>query len=125
MLFEVGNDLAGVLLGRAFNRFQRNLRIAGRLVGIIHAGKTRDLATTGAGIEAFGIALLAYFDGGIYIHFDETIFANHLATFITCSTIRTDGGANHAAVLADKLASDEANAQDVGVAVFLAEAQAL
>ena len=102
---------------------QGDLRVERLFVGVVDAGEAFDLAAASFRIHSFGITPFAYLDGGVDEDFDE-IVSCHLTRFVARLAEGADGSADHGAVMAGDLTSDEADAQDVGVAVFLAETEA-
>ena len=76
----------------------------------------------GFGVQAFHVALFANFDGSIHINFDE-VFTDKFSGFFAGRTVGTDGGAHHRAAVAGDFTSHKTDTDDVGIAVFLAEAK--
>src|SRR5690606_32040137 len=108
--------------------FQGDLGVDWRLVGIIHTGEphwlTRLHRLARFRIQSLDIALFTDLYGRVHVHRNE-ILADHLASLIARGPIGTDRGADHSSARADDLTRNEANPQDIRIAVFLAEAQAL
>ena len=116
------------LLDRQRAGVERDLGIERRLIGIVNAREAHGLAVgdgrAGLGVHPLDVALLADVDRSAAIDFDE-VSLRHLAGLVADRAIRADDRAKRGpAVLGDQ-AGDITDAPDVGVAVFLAEAEAL
>jgi hypothetical protein len=96
-----------------------------RLVGVADAGELLDLAAAGLGVHAFHVTVLADRERGVDEDLDELVLAHHPPHRFTRTSVRGDGGADDGAARGGRLHRDEADPQDVGVAVFAAEAESL
>ena len=95
------------------------------LVGIVDAREPPDLAAAGLGVHALRVPPLADLEGRVDVDQDETVVTDHGAALVAGRLVRAHGGADHRAVMTDDLRGDEADAADIGVAVLLAEPEAL
>src|SRR5439155_1023483 len=91
------------------------------LVGIVHAGKARDLAFVNQLVQPFDITLAADFDGAVDIHFHEV--TNFLASPGPRLAIGGDGSGDADHTVTGEQATHKGNAFNVGVAILAAEPQ--
>ena len=102
--------------------------LSGGSYGIVDAGEAHRLAVGDGraclGVHALDVALLADVDRRAAIDLDE-VSLGHLAGLVADRPVRADDRAERGAAVLGDQAGDVADAPDVRVAVFLAEAQAL
>src|SRR4030095_2172843 len=94
-----------------------------RFVWVVNTGETLYLAATRLGIHPFRVSFFADFQGRVDEYFNEVIFAHHVAHFVSERSIRTYRRAQNDTTVTRDLSRDEADAPDIGVPVFLAEAE--
>src|SRR3990172_7262982 len=104
-------------------RLDDDLRAQRLLVGVGDAGEVGDLASQRLLVEALDVATDELVDGALDVDLDEV--ANLGAHLVANAAVRRDGGGDDGDAVAAQQVGDEADAQDVGVAVLLAEAQTL
>lgn len=93
-------------------------------VGVRYPGELLDDSLARFLVQPLAVALFAHFQRGGYVDFDEAAVGfDHVAHFASCGRVRGDGGADGDAAVLGDFAGDEADAQDVEVAVFFRKAQ--
>src|SRR3989337_800643 len=115
---QIPHDLPRILFWGTICRGQRDLGSNWFLVGIINAGKVCDFPPPRLGVHALSVALLAYLERGVYEHFHETAFADHVAHLIPRRTVWTYRRACHSSAMSHNLRCDKTDAPDVGVPIF-------
>ena len=101
-----------------------DLRVVRGLVGVGDPGELLDLAGASLGVQALQVAPLALLQGGRDVHLAEAV-ADHLADHVAGLDVRRDGRTDHARAVPRQQLGHEPDAEDVGVAVLTAEAEAL
>ena len=76
-------------------------------------------------VHPFRIAQFANIERRIDEDFDEVGWSDHLAHGVARDTIRTHGSTDDGAAVTDDLRGNEADAEDVGVTILLAESESL
>ena len=77
----------------------------------------------GFDIQALHVALFANLNRCIHVSRDE-VLTDHLAGFLACGTVWADGRTDHCPACPYYFSGHKADAQDIRIAVFLAESQA-
>src|SRR5919109_382562 len=128
LVLKIFDDDPGILFRSCAVTFEGELRVDGRLVGVVHAGEAHWLASfhglAGLCVQTLYIALFANLNRCVHINSNE-IVADHLARLISGGTIGADRGADHCSAHTDNFTGNEANSKDVRIAVFLAETKSL
>src|SRR6266545_262739 len=93
------------------------------LVGIGHPREVRDLSGDGLLVQALHVSPGDLLERGLDVHLDKV--ADQLAIAIADLPIRRDRGAHGDHAVPHQQVGDEADPQDVGVAILLGECQAL
>jgi hypothetical protein len=97
--------------------------VFGLLVRVRDSGEVLDLAREGLLVQALDVALRQHVDRALRVHLDEV--ADHLARLVADLAVRRDRGGDHGHAVAAQQVRHERDPANVGVAVLLAEAQAL
>ena len=122
MLPQILDELFHVLFRGAAQRVQCQLWLLWRLIRLVDPGETANLAACGLGIQPLAITLLAGFDRGRNVDFDEAAERrDHVAHILAGLRIGCDRRTDRDATVLGDLAGDIADAQDIDVAVLLAE----
>src|ERR1043165_968884 len=119
---EVGEDPFGVLLGGVAEGVERDLGVERRLVRVVDAREVLDLPLARAPVHALHVAPLTLLERRVNEDLYEEVCPDQEAAFVAGRAVRADGGADDRPAVPYYLRSDEADATDVRVAVFLAEA---
>ena len=109
-------------LDRLAIRFDQDVRRQRRLVRIGDAGEVLDFAAKRFCVQAFAVALDELVDRAADVDLDERRFMR-ATDFVADVAIRRDGGADRDDAVARQQSSDEADAANVRVAIFLGESQ--
>src|SRR5690349_4868934 len=94
-----------------------------RFVRIGDARELRDLAGDGLLVETFHVAAGHHLERALHVNLDEIV--NARTQLLAHRPVRRNGGHYGDCAIAGEQFADEADAADVSVAIFLAEAQAL
>src|SRR5581483_9075801 len=120
--FEEGHDLLEALLDALLLRVDDDFGVQRFFVGVGDAGEVLDLAAEGLLIEALDVAPLQLLDAALGVDLDEV--ADESAVLVADIAVGRDRGRDDGDAVAGEEVGDEADAEDVGVAVLLAEAEA-
>ena len=122
-LLELGEDLGqALLLWSLLSVSTTTSAFGGRLVGIVDAGEVLDLAGERLLVEALGVARGERVDGARAIHLAEAP-PRGAALLVADLAVGADRGGDGARARARDELRHEADAANVGVAIFFGEAE--